>query len=255
MGDAATQGRDTANGALVVDAIDQFATSWVRRAVLEKAFAIAGINKVPDSINDLTFFVTGPLYEVTAKTVSTEFADGLLDALSPVLDQAWSADHDGGGESSRPPKESTIRRARRDTRPPKVPSSPLAKRITPPAITVTSLPHSMMVIDSDRDTRLTIATRFSHEGYGVITAANPEEAAVKFERYRPAVVVANVETIAPDFEPLRTTLDELFGSDQPKIVLLGDRQPRELPNAVATVIPRPWSQDDLVDVVTTLLPL
>jgi CheY-like chemotaxis protein len=105
----------------------------------------------------------------------------------------------------------------------------------------------VLVLHGDDERRLALSALLERDGCAVVAAPNRDVARALFERMAPRVVVADVETLAPDYEPLRPVLDELFGLASPSLVLLGDGRPRELPAAIVSVIePAAQPFDDAV---------
>lgn len=290
---------------LVVEALDRVAIQRVRDRVLRRALEHAGLDAVPSRIEDLTFFVSGPLYEQAVLTLGADFADELLLEMSAALDRAWDharsqveptsatrqiSEAPDTEPSAGRPHQSSIRRARSlgpsdsdaplssdhpladalravardtlpseksDSMPPQVPSS--RRRHTMPYLQAVFTPPApaqrLMVIDADDDTRRSLGIHFSNLGYAVVCAQSIETAHALYARLRPRLVILDVETVAPDFEPLRSAFDSMFGDDVPQIVLLSDGEARELPEQVAFVLHRPWSEDALDVAVETLMPL
>jgi len=77
---------------LVVSTLEQVAAASVRRMVLQRALDVASLDSIPNRVEDLTFFVSGPLYEAAQSVLGEDFADELLLELAPVLDRAWHED-------------------------------------------------------------------------------------------------------------------------------------------------------------------
>ncbi len=304
--------RADSTATLVVEALDRVAIQRVRDRVLGRALAQAGLEAIPSRIEDLTFFVSGPLYEQAVLTLGADFADELLLEMSAALDRAWDqaraqleptsvtrelgmSDAPDTEPSAGRPYQSSIRRARslgptgsrapgdsdlplssdhpmagalhaaaRETLPsqegasaPPLPSN--RRRHTMPYLQAVFAPPAptrrLMIVDADDDSRRTLGMHFSELGYAVVCAQSVETAHALYARLRPSLVIVDVETVAPDFEPLRVAFDNVFGSDVPQIVLLSDGEPRELPEQVAFVLHRPWSGDALDRAIDTLLPL
>ncbi|HHH27204.1 MAG TPA: hypothetical protein ENK57_02485, partial [Polyangiaceae bacterium] len=77
---------------LVVETLEQVAAASVRRLVLRRALEVARLDGIPRRVEELTFFVSGPLYEAAQSVLGEDFADELLLELAPVLDRAWHED-------------------------------------------------------------------------------------------------------------------------------------------------------------------
>src|SRR5690606_1919871 len=85
----------------------------------------------------------------------------------------------------------------------------------------------LLVVANDAD-RQEIVEFLEVFGYQVSWASDPAKAAKLFVRTSPDVVVADLETIAPDFEPLRPSLEALFGTSAPRpVVIVGTDDCRE----------------------------
>ena len=63
---------------LVVETLENVAAAAVRRLVLRKALDVARLDTIPARVEDLTFFVSGPLYEAAQGVLGEDFADELL---------------------------------------------------------------------------------------------------------------------------------------------------------------------------------
>jgi len=135
---------------------------------------------------------------------------------------------------------------------------PSSNRLTVPYLPNALLPDGRMpavvVADSDDDRRSELGDWLHELDCLVARAANREQVRSLVRKLRPKVLVADVETIAPDFEPLRPTLDDLLpGLTKTAVILVSDGAARELPDDVVTVLQRPVIRDELLAEVATLV--
>ena len=78
--------------ALLGAAFDRVSVAALRRAVMTEALEDANLFELPKRVEELTFFVSGPLYERAHHAMGPEFADSLLREFAPILDDAWERD-------------------------------------------------------------------------------------------------------------------------------------------------------------------
>jgi CheY-like chemotaxis protein len=98
----------------------------------------------------------------------------------------------------------------------------------------------ILVVDQDDAARRDAVAVLERLGYKVACAADRGSAARLLTRLEPAVVVADLETLAPDFEPLGTALEELFLEHAPcPVILLGTSKPREQTEWIKAAVPKP----------------
>jgi CheY-like chemotaxis protein len=263
---------------LLVEALERVAAAHVRRRVLQLALEEARIAAVPDKIEDLTFFVSGPLYEHAQRLLGSDFADSLLVELAPVLDRAWATDRaalDAPARPATPVPESEVRTRSRsairkldgaaDTEPAPAPATddaaaPPSKRVTMPYLdAVLATPPGaepatrVLVVHADDAARSAIAGALEDAAYAVVTAPDTRVARLLLSRLTPALIVADIETLAPDFEPLRPALDEMIGNGRAlPVVLLSDERRPDTPDAVRAIVSRTSSRDELLEVVNQL---
>ncbi len=404
---------------LVVETLEQVAAAAVRRLVLRKALDVARLDRIPGRVEDLTFFVSGPLYEAAQGVLGEDFADELLLELAPVLDRAWhedratvappsvdvldlplatndddaavgvppasvphsnvrkksaihrvapdpesvrilgeeidgveevgekadtvpAADEDDtgpmaipspsspeavgdtipGASSGRPadsgrgassachdwtytdappassdpgalmtpfapevasvpsPSDGASRRglravavASRDETPP----PPRSSRFTVPYLQAVLTPprrrRRVMIVDAHDEPRRELAAALEGQGDAVVTAHDRGVARTLFYRLAPTLIIADVETIAPDFEPLGPAFEELLGggppsspvpvvarsTDEPvpppRVLLLSDGATRSIPPEVDCVVDRSTDLSGILHEVAGLLPL
>jgi hypothetical protein len=254
--------------------------------LLEAALARAGETALPHSLEDMLVFVCGPLYEAALARWNAESADALLAALTPLLEAAWERDRRAIAtlETDRPVSEdqpidrepqrrSAVRRAvalpvaeeegraQADTEPAPPPSissdAPASQKRTTvpytPAVWTRSRKR-VLVVALDDERRVALAELSRRPGLEVVTAADLDEARMLYQRLRPMIVVADRESIAPDFEPLRPTFEGLFGSQAPcDVILLTDDPPREEVDHIAAVLPERPAKDELQAQIGLLL--
>ncbi|HZO15491.1 MAG TPA: response regulator [Polyangiaceae bacterium] len=117
----------------------------------------------------------------------------------------------------------------------------------------------VLVIDREDTSRQDAVAVLERLGFQVAWAADAGGAGMLFTRLQPHVLVADVETVAPDFEPLRSALEDLFGHNQPvPVVLIGSDKPREAIEWVKAFVPKPLSFgniEQLVAAVDALAPI
>lgn len=98
----------------------------------------------------------------------------------------------------------------------------------------------VLLVAEDETMRHEIVSFLEVFGYQVSWAADAASAAKLFARLDPQAVVADLETIAPDFEPLRPSLEALFGMGEPRpVVIVGTDDPREKVEWVKAAVPDP----------------
>lgn len=113
----------------------------------------------------------------------------------------------------------------------------------------------VLVVEADGALRAGYAEALRARGCGVATAPDRLSAARLVTRLVPNLVIGDLETLAPDFEPLEPALEELFGDSEPAPILLLSDQPRRERNAsVARTLEKPVSAVELCDAVAALLP-
>ena len=135
---------------------------------------------------------------------------------------------------------------------------PSSNRFTVPYLPNALLPESrtpaVVVADADDDSRGELSDWLHSLGCLVARATNRAQVRSLVRKLKAQVLIADVETIAPDFEPLRPTFDDLFpGLTRPKVILISDGVRRELPDKVLAVLPRPVQRDQLLDLVAPLV--
>lgn len=263
-------------GRLITAALERVAWAEVKRTVLDRALDEAGMSRVPDVLEELTFFVSGPLYEHASRALGEEFAEALIAEMSPVLDQAWELDRAVVDETASLRPESAVRKRNRsairrltdlDAPPSAVESMrdtdtdpvhdtdvvpPSSRRNTMPYLeSVLSESGSRVLVAHAHDTRRrAIALALEDAGHSVVTAHDARVAAMLMSRVHPSIVVADVETVAPDFEPLGPALEGLFGDGAPvPVVLLSDHRRPSMPEAVQAVVDAESSADEVLAVV------
>jgi DNA-binding NtrC family response regulator len=112
----------------------------------------------------------------------------------------------------------------------------------------------IVLIDADEQQRRRYASALRARGHWVAAASGPALGRSLVMRLQPALVVADLETIAPDFEPLRPVLADLIGDDPASpVILLGSGAAREEHPAVLAEVDRELGADELVDVVEPIL--
>jgi hypothetical protein len=116
----------------------------------------------------------------------------------------------------------------------------------------------VLVLDRDDESRKDAVGILERLGFQVAWAAERGGARGLYLRLRPHVVVADLETIAPDFEPLRAALEDLFAGEKPAaVVLLGTEKPREEIEWVKAAVLKPLTIEHiekLVAAVDSLVP-
>ncbi len=135
---------------------------------------------------------------------------------------------------------------------------PSSNRLTVPYLPNALLPSgrtaAVVVADLDDDRRGELGDWLHELDCLVARAANREQVRSLVRKLRPKVLIADVETLAPDFEPLRPTLDDLLpGLTKPAVILVSDGAARELPDDVVTLFRRPVVRDELLARVATLV--
>ena len=111
----------------------------------------------------------------------------------------------------------------------------------------------VLVIDREDTSRQDAVAVLERLGFQVAWAADAGGARMLFTRLQPHVLVADVETVAPDFEPLRTALEDLFGDNEPvAVVLLGSDKPRETLDWVKAFVPKPLSFGNIEQLVAAV---
>jgi hypothetical protein len=112
----------------------------------------------------------------------------------------------------------------------------------------------VLVVAADDDLRTRLARALRGRRYALATAAHRDGARALYARLEPDLVVVDLETLAPDYEPIRPALEALFGEMPPsKVVVVSDAPVRERVSAVQAVIPACASQDELVAAFGELL--
>jgi CheY-like chemotaxis protein len=265
---------------LLVEALDRVAAVHVRRRVLGAALDEAGVKAIPDQIEDLTFFVSGPLYEQAQRILGSEFADELLVEVAPVLDRAWASDREHAGAppavQGTPLPLSAVRRTRSqsairkvdaattipaDTEP--APATNEPADTTPPSIKRMTMPYleavlggeqavRVLVVHGEDDARGAISGALEESGYAVVTAHDTRVARLLLSRLTPAFIVADVETLAPDFEPLRAALEAMMGTAQAPVVLLSDERRPDMPELVRAIVSRASRPAEVLEVIEEL---
>lgn len=288
--------RVTSGGELAarVGAILEATAPATRRAeVVAEALADSGHRTIPESPEELLFFATGPLYERAQAAWGSEVADAILLELAPVLDRAWERDRrelvgeltpsgkPGSGVRLRSEMLHLLDAAERaedaDTLPAPAPApsdgsdpegSELSdhpaeeakRRITVPYTSVAwtkarNTPR-VLVLASDDALRARIASALRGQRYALATAAHRDGARALYARLEPDLVVAELETLAPEFEPLRLSVEALFGESRAaKVVLVTNEPVRERFDPICAVIPPNVSQEALVVALRSLLDL
>ncbi len=270
-------------GRLIVDALERISVLEIQRRVLHAALRDAGLAEVPSQLEDLTFFVSGPLYERAQRVLGVAFADAMLVEMSPALDHAWERDRaeaelpELATDSSRQPPSSTAVRSRirsaihrleedgppsavdavRDTDPVHdTDPAPSNKRNTVPYLDATlgsGRAVRVLVVIAHEGRRRDLALALEGAGYAVVTAAEARVAAVLLSRVRPALVVADVETVAPDFEPVAAAFEAMFGDNEHvPVVLLSDHRRPGLPDTVRAIVSAESTPPEIVEVVDSL---
>ncbi len=132
------------------------------------------------------------------------------------------------------------------------PAPPSSKRSTMPyleAISEVSRAR-VLVAHADDVRRKLLCLCLESAGHAVVPAQDAQLAAMLMSRVRPCVVVADVETIAPDFEPVRPALEALFG-DEPEVpvVLLSTHRRPDMPDVVKALVSPTIAADELITLV------
>jgi hypothetical protein len=269
-------------GRLVVAAFERATLAELRRRVLRAALDDAGLDEVPDQLEDLTFFVSGPLYERAQRMLGDAFAEALVAEVTPVLDRGWELDRAGFDvveldatplPLSRPASavrnkrsRSAIRRLDDDTAPPSAVDvvrdtdpvrdtdvAPSSKRNTMPYVDsgIGSGASCRVLVAHGNDTkRRAIAAELEDAGHTVVTAHDARVAAMLVARVRPSIVVAEVETIAPDFEPLGPAFEAMFGDrESVPVILLSDHRRPSLPETVERFMPETSEPAEILEAV------
>jgi len=113
----------------------------------------------------------------------------------------------------------------------------------------------VLVVAHDPATRRKFASVLNDAGCAVAMAPDTACAAALYARLEPALLIAELETIAPDFEPLRAALDGVFGNAPPtSVVLLSDEPQRERHEDVVGVIAESLAPEQLSSLLDALLP-
>jgi hypothetical protein len=100
----------------------------------------------------------------------------------------------------------------------------------------------VVIIDADNEARSACAALLRAHGYLVATTSNRLGARALIARLDPALVIADRETIAPDYEPIGQAIDELLGlsereaAEAPEVLLLVTEELRERAPAVGLVL-------------------
>jgi DNA-binding NtrC family response regulator len=112
----------------------------------------------------------------------------------------------------------------------------------------------VMVIEGDPEQRSGLAAALRKAGMTVATADDVRVARRLIQRFVPHVVVADLETVAPDFEPLRPVLDDLLAaSDDVAVVLLDDQQRGETAECVRRSFEKPTLPERVAEAVAELI--
>jgi CheY-like chemotaxis protein len=131
---------------------------------------------------------------------------------------------------------------------------PPSSRMTVPYLASALVPDgprtAIVVVDEDPVARDQIAGALRRLGCLVATAESRLEARRLIRRLEPRVLVADIETIAPDFEPLGPTFEELLHCvPQPAVVLVGASAPRERATQVVGSLLKPVQDADVLRMV------
>jgi hypothetical protein len=248
--------------------------------VLRRGLQRAGEAVMPEALEDMLVFVCGPLYEEALAHWGNEAADALLAALTPLLEEAWKRDRraiTGVMPSEPAPEESGQRRsavrravalpadstrAQADTEPAPPPSissnAPCSqKRVTipyTPVIWRETRRVAVLVVARDEVRRASLGALCARPEVEVVLAGDAGEAAALYARLLPLAVVADRESIAPDYEPLRPALEQLFGGHPPcGVLLLCEEEPREQVDWIAATLPERPARDELQAEIALLL--
>jgi hypothetical protein len=112
----------------------------------------------------------------------------------------------------------------------------------------------VLVVAHDAATRCKFVSVLNDAACAVAMAPDAACAAALYARLEPALLIADLETIAPDFEPLRAALDGVFGDAPPaSVVLLSDEPPRERHDDVVSVIAESTTPEQLAHLLDALL--
>jgi CheY-like chemotaxis protein len=393
-----TRDRQTAR---LVQALETVAADAVRRHVLSGALDLAGLSDVPTRVEDLTFFVSGPLYEAAHQLLGDSFAEALLIEVAPILDRAWDDDRKtttvppamrspaqhsdlvssaGPAEASPAeaspaeaspaeanpaeanaspvsanPTSSVVEKARTysavqrvlpegdeaekaDTIPApdealrahgiplpptsnpgdaavtipgpesdyheamaidgagfdgigfdgigfdgigfdgtavdttsverhrthdETPPPPRSHRLTVPYLQSVLTPprrrRRIMIVHSQDAPRRELAELLEKRGYAVVTAHDVDVARALHQRLAPTLIIAEIETLAPDFEPIALALDALLGenadAEPPHLIVLGDGASRSIPPGIDCIVEPPALAEHVLHQVQHLLPI
>jgi CheY-like chemotaxis protein len=136
-------------------------------------------------------------------------------------------------------------------------SEPSSRRFTvpylPKALVRKSRTPAAVVVDADEGSREELCTWLRSMGCVVAAASDGAQARSLLRRSRAGLLIADVETIAPDYEPIGPVLEELVrGLDTVTVVLLAE-EPQRARCAAAAVLPKPTSRARLLTTIEPLL--
>ncbi len=178
---------------LVVQVLDRITTPQQRDTVLEAALGAADATEVPADAGALTAFVLGPLREAVAQTVGPTAAGMMVKFLTPVLaHQAVQI---------------------RDQQP--APSEAAADQAGP-----VDGPVTVLIVDRNIQMRSQVARVLQKHGYGAVSAPDVDVALAMCVRYRPALIIAELEADSRDSEKFTALLQVAFGAEAPPVMAL-----------------------------------
>ena len=196
---------------------------------------------------------------------SGRYASAITRRHSGVL---RSADHDAaeGDEDTVPAPADPQARTEVDDldlrlgEPPRISISdkPPSSRLTVPYLAAALAPGgaatSIVVADRDEASRNRIAEELRRCGALVATAESRWDTRKLIRLLHPSVLVADIDTIAPDFEPLGPTFEELLHEvPEPAVILIGTSAPREPGAQVVGSLLKPIDPSQLLRLVEASL--
>ena len=135
---------------------------------------------------------------------------------------------------------------------------PSSRRFTvpylPKALVRKGRTPAAVVVDANPESRNELCEWLRSMGCLVAAAGDAIQARALLRRSRAGLLLADVESIAPDFEPIVPVLDDLVsGLEVPTIVLLSEEPRRAQCAAAAAIVRKPTSRADLVAAIDPLL--
>jgi CheY-like chemotaxis protein len=181
---------------LLVQALERVAPPDQCEPLLQAALRAADETAVPAAAGPLHSFLLGPLRDEVARAVGPAGADMLVKSLAPML--VHQAEQDRGREPE-----------------PGDPAGAQAGGAPAPGD-----PATVLIVDSDIRVRSQVARALQRAGYGAVSAADLEVALAMCVRYKPALIIAELEADSRDQEKFTALLQVAFGSEAPPVVTL-----------------------------------